>query len=67
MNKLEVTFEWENDDKFEMVSKLNSDDSITIVEAHENGCMQEIWSGIQSVCISYLSTKLTEIGNEMKS
>jgi len=65
VNKLKLTLEWENNNKFEVTAKLNSDPDTTILEMHENGIISKLWSGATSIVITYLSEQLNRIGKEM--
>ena len=65
-SKLTIEFEWENGVMFGMLSADGEEDSVQIVELHENACIECIWSHAQSLCLAYVADRLTQIGNEMK-
>jgi len=67
MNKIEVTLEWENNNKFEMVTKLNEHEPVSIVEIHENGRLDVMWVGIKAACMNCFESYLNQIGKEMKA
>ena len=67
MNKLEVTFKWENENSFSMTAKVNDDDKIAIIEVEEDGCIEELWGGIEGVCIKYLQHQLRNMGKDMSA
>jgi nitrogen fixation protein FixH len=63
----DIKITWENDNKFEMKTRLDSGAWIIIVRAEENGEIPKLWNSIQSICEKFISVKLEEIGTEMKS
>lgn len=61
------TFQWENNNGFQITTKLNDDETIVIVKVEENGDLGLLWPHIQSICEAYICSRLTAIGNEMVS
>jgi len=67
MNELILEIKWENSNKFEVTAKLNDEDSITILTVEENGCIAELWTGIEGLMHTYLTQQLRHIGEDMKA
>lgn len=62
-----VTFQWENGNAFQMSTKNGDGSTIVDIKIEENGAIGEIWSGIQSACITRINNKISSIGEEMKT
>ena len=58
---------WENEDSFQMTSKLDDDVTVTIVKSDENNHLAETWPHIENIIRLYFQKRITEIGNEMKA
>ena len=61
-----IQLTWENGNLFKMQSKLNDDDTITIIEMHENGKIQKLWPDCQNICEKFFSGVVSDIGEVMK-
>ncbi len=66
MKELEIKLIWENDTSFEMTSKQDAEDIISIIKVGENGDLATIWEHIERICYAYFTSKLTSVGDEMK-
>lgn len=62
---LELKLNWENGATFTMKSKLDAGDEINIVEIAENADMESIWYHVRELCLSYIGSRLADIGTEM--
>ena len=63
-----IRFQWENDVNFQMDTKLDDGEWITVIDIDENGHLDTLWdSGIATVCAKYFETELNIIGAEMKA
>ena len=67
MKELVIKIKWENEVEFCFQAKEEGGDWTTVVAAEENGHISELWQPIQQVCERYIRSKLSEIGQEMRS
>lgn len=65
-NKVRIELEWENDDFFEMTSKVGDGNKMTVVRIEENAHIEDLWKSISDICNEFFSRKIKEIGVEMK-
>lgn len=65
--KVELEFKWNNNEFFELTSKENDGEAITIVKVEENACIAKLWDNIQALAITFTAHLLERIGNEMKA
>ena len=67
MNELILEIKWENNNKFEVTSTRDGGSPITILTVEENGCIAELWAGIEGLMHTFLTQQLKHIGEEMKA
>ena len=66
--KLKITFTYENGVSFQMDSKLNEENAVTILSLEENSCLGKLWDdGIKQAVMTYLEHEVKKIGTEMKA
>lgn len=66
-SELEIKLTWENNVEFKMTAKADGGDVVTICEVDENGCMNDIWVYVKSICTKYFDKQMDTIGNAMKA
>lgn len=66
VSEFEVKLQWENGNYFSMVTKDEGGEWITDIKVEENGAIADIWSGVQSACLTRFNNKVSSIGKEMK-
>ena len=64
--KIELELKWDNNDFFELTSKENDGEVITIISMEENACIAKLWDNVQALVITYVAHLLDRIGKEMK-
>jgi len=64
-SKIEIELTWENRVGFGMLAKVKDSDPISIINIHENTDMASVWSYAADLCISYIRSRLDDIGTEM--
>lgn len=62
-----IQIQWENDNLFQMTTKLGEADPITIIKVEENACMGQIADNIEAICLSVVKHKVVDILAEMKT
>lgn len=63
-----IRLKWENSVSFEMETKLDNGDWLTITSMDENGYFAGLWeSGVVPLCNEYFKSMLNTIGAEMKA
>jgi len=62
-----VTLNWENGNAFQMSTKEGDATTVVDVKVEENGHISDLWSGVQSACLTRFNNKLSVIGKEMRS
>lgn len=65
-SQVKLTFDWENNDFFEMTAKHGEDEKIQIVCIEENANITEMWDSISTICKNYAGSVINKIGTEMK-
>jgi len=65
--KVELELKWNNNEFFELTSKENDGEPITIIKVEENACIVKLWDNIQALAVTYVAHLLERIGNEMKA
>ena len=59
---------WENEESFQMATRLDNGDWITVAEIDENNYFESLWdNGIRKTCEIYFEKELDTIGAEMKA
>ena len=64
-HKMEIKLEWENSVHFTMKAKMDGGDEVSLIKVQEDACIKCVWRHVADFCITYITTKLHEIGNEM--
>ena len=63
---LKITFDWENDNFFEMTSKEDEAEKISVIRIEENAHIDDMWLPVSTACKSFVGTEIDKIGAEMK-
>lgn len=66
MPRVLVEITYENQDAFQVKTKVDDGEPIVIVRAEENGCIGCIWNDLQKTCMAYFRTLLEDAGKVMK-
>jgi len=63
-----IKITYENNESFEMETKLDGDSYLTITSMDENGYFSGLWdTGVAPLCKRYFNDMLDVIGAEMKA
>ena len=62
---IEIKLNWENGMSFNLKSKIDAEAEITIMEITENADMGSVWNHAAELCLSYIRSRLNDIGIEM--
>ena len=63
-----IRLQWENNVSFKCDTKLDDGEWVLVLEIDENNHLSNVWdSEITSIVTKFLTSKLAEIGNEMKA
>lgn len=66
--ELVLKFKWENKESFQLTSKLDQGETITILSLEENSCLAEIWDiGVKPTIMAYIELEVGKIGADMKA
>ena len=63
---IKLIIKWENEAGFELTSKEDDNETITIVKLEENACIGTIWDNVANICNDYFSHLMRRIGDDMK-
>jgi len=66
VGQVKITFDWENNNFFEMTAKHGEAEKIQIVRIEENANITEIWDSVSTICKNYVGSAIDKIGKEMK-
>jgi len=59
---------WENESSFQMDTRLDDGDWITVESIDENDYFESLWeTGTKPKCLKYFASELETIGAEMKA
>ena len=63
-----IRLTWENDASFEMETKLDDENWLTVTSMDENGYFAGLWeTGVAPLCKKYFESMLDVVGAEMKA
>ena len=65
--KIEIDITWENQVGFSVEFKKNGGDTITILDADENGEIALLWPHYEAAILAFITRRLAFIGDEMKA
>ena len=65
--RVEVDFNWENDNFLTVRSREDVGDWVTIITIEENAHINEMWGPIEQICRVYCTRLIERIGKEMKA
>ncbi len=65
---LTLQLKWENNNSFQMLSQLDSEEAQEILAMDENAHLPDVWDKyVTGICNNYFEKKLKEIGDAMKA
>ncbi len=65
ITKIEVVFEWENDNFFKLTTKEDGGAESQVVRMDENGTISELWPAASNLCTLYVQSVMRRILADM--
>ena len=62
-----IRLSYENGVNFTMDTKLDDGSWLDVINMDENGHISSLWPGVETVCETFFSEKIEEIGSVMKA